>query len=55
MGGGGLIWLGGFGVGDLREGVGMGRVWLLRVAIHTVYGMAVDGRNPWNRGTLTGR
>lgn len=22
-----MIWLGGFGVGDLMEGVGMGRVW----------------------------
>ena len=38
--------LGRFGAGDLREGAGMGRVWLLRVAIHTVFGMAGDGRNP---------
>lgn len=33
MGGGGLIGLVGFGAGDLKEGLGMGRVWLLRVAI----------------------
>ena len=55
MGGGGLIGLVGFGAGDLREGAGMGRVWLLRVAIHSVLGMAGDGRNPWNLGTLTRR
>jgi len=33
----------------------MGRAWLVRVAINTVLGMAGDGRNPWNLGTLTGR
>ena len=36
-------------------GVGIGRVWLVRVAIHTVLGMGVEGRNPWNLGTLNGR
>ncbi len=49
-------WVGGsLGGGDLMEGAGMGRVWLLRMAIHTVLGMAGDGRNPWNLGTLTRR
>ncbi len=47
--------LGRLGAGDLRVGVGMGRAWLLRVAIHTVFGRAGDGTNPWTRGTLTGR
>ena len=50
-----MIGWGEFGVGDLMEGVGMGRVWLVRVAIHTVFEMAGDGRNPWSRGILTGR
>ena len=54
MGGGGVNGLGGFGAGDLMEGAGMGRVWLVWVAIHSVFGMAGDGRNPWNLGTLTG-
>jgi len=48
------------GSGDLEGGgikgrVDTGRVVLLRVVIHTVFGMAGDGRNPWNRGTLTRR